>query len=799
MVSIKNQVFFLTVIFVIIFNLQAQTQSKIFAGADESTPSRSEYFSWINNTNEGSTEKQTLINVDFFKWLKDKYGMQLDIYALDAGNIDGKGFCGNMESSRFLKQFPNSFDLIFKKASSINTRLGIWGGPDCFGNTLASQTARIDMMVKLCRQYKFELFKFDKVNGDLRTEKQDAFIEMMEKCRKYSPDLILLNHRLNLGKALPYATTSLLGGAETYIDVHMTNSQTAPHHRQGALAREGVPGLKRLTEDHGVCISSCLDYWEDDIVLQAFNRNLILAPEIYGNPWLLKDEEFSKLARLFNLHAKYNKLLVNGMLLPENNYGENAVSRGDSSTRFITLRNLSWQNSTYTISLDQEIGLTKGNNFIVRQFHPYEEVIGHFEMGQKIKIEVLPFRSCLIGVSPQWDEPGIEGCRYEIINQKGDEVQINLLGMPGEKVNMNLSGYSSYLSATIDCHKESGMIRGAVVPVSFPGPSLKESWHRALDDFISCEVPDDAESLYEATCFAADNNALEVRSLYRSGKSDIPQVIAARNALFDQPLFKERGIWDKYLFDNDLSSGFEVSHRWGTLPKGVFRLDLGKNVSLDKLVLEAGGEYNIPPLKTDEAISVEISTDLKTWKVVEFLAGKTMVIKLDPLVPVRYFRFNQNFESLLEIKGYLKGKSLNRSNWRASNLFANWRVVKAEKAWESSFVLNEIPKGSYLCIALDGKHGVEGAYAAIRVDGKPIGAPDRTVSFPGNTWELSVSKNESNYTYYIPLSKDMENKKIDAVVLGLKEGVTDFKPKVWITAYPIPFEKKSLVLKRNKL
>lgn len=124
MVSIKNPVFVLTVIFVIIFNLQAQTQSKIFAGAEESTPSRSEYFSWINNTNEGSTEKQTLINLDFFKWLKDKYGMQLDIYALDAGNIDGKGFCGNMESSRFLKQFPNSFDLIFKKASSINTRLG---------------------------------------------------------------------------------------------------------------------------------------------------------------------------------------------------------------------------------------------------------------------------------------------------------------------------------------------------------------------------------------------------------------------------------------------------------------------------------------------------------------------------------------------------------------------------------------------------------------------------------------------------------------------------------------------------
>ena len=35
-------------------------KDKKFAGADERTPSRAQYFSWINNTNEGSTEEQTL-------------------------------------------------------------------------------------------------------------------------------------------------------------------------------------------------------------------------------------------------------------------------------------------------------------------------------------------------------------------------------------------------------------------------------------------------------------------------------------------------------------------------------------------------------------------------------------------------------------------------------------------------------------------------------------------------------------------------------------------------------------------
>lgn len=54
------------------------------AGATEKTPSVPQYFSWINNTNEGSTEAQTLANLDFFHYLYKTYGMQLKIYAFDA-------------------------------------------------------------------------------------------------------------------------------------------------------------------------------------------------------------------------------------------------------------------------------------------------------------------------------------------------------------------------------------------------------------------------------------------------------------------------------------------------------------------------------------------------------------------------------------------------------------------------------------------------------------------------------------------------------------------------------------------
>ena len=77
------------------------------SGADETTPSRSEYFSWINNTNEGATEAMTLANLNFFAFLRETFSMQLDIYAFDAGAIDGKGFYGRTDSPRFRKQFPH--------------------------------------------------------------------------------------------------------------------------------------------------------------------------------------------------------------------------------------------------------------------------------------------------------------------------------------------------------------------------------------------------------------------------------------------------------------------------------------------------------------------------------------------------------------------------------------------------------------------------------------------------------------------------------------------------------------------
>lgn len=85
-------------------------ENRHIAGADERTPSHPQYFSWISNTNEGSTEAQTLVNLDYFGYLRRRYGMILEIYAWDAGNLDSaRGSYQTLDSDKLRAQFPNGY------------------------------------------------------------------------------------------------------------------------------------------------------------------------------------------------------------------------------------------------------------------------------------------------------------------------------------------------------------------------------------------------------------------------------------------------------------------------------------------------------------------------------------------------------------------------------------------------------------------------------------------------------------------------------------------------------------------
>jgi hypothetical protein len=772
----------------------AETGKK--SGMNNQTHSFAQYFSWINNTNEGATEAQTLINLEFFKWLYDEFGMHLEIYAFDAGNLDGPhNVYGKFNTFKFNRQFPNGFKPITDKARSFQCRLGMWGGPDGFGNTSEEEKDRRELMVSLCRDYDFGLFKFDGVCGQLRPEKQDAFVNMVTECRKHMPELIILNHRLPLGKGIPYVTTFLMGGMETYIDIHCTNNVCAPHHRVGALDRAPPDGLIRLTEDHGVCISSCIDYWEDDLIYQAFNRCLILAPEIYGNPWMLPDEAYPKLARIFNLHRKYRDILVNGMVLPKKIFGQHAVSRGNGKIRFITMQNLSWEPITRKITLNELIGLENCDTqtIIGYRFHPSEKILGEFHWNEEVTIEILPFRSILVAFSQGYlTEYGVIGCDYEIIREiEQKPIQIKLLGMPGTKSTIQFPPPQRKIQkVTIDGKPVSQLEGGSAIELTFPGELLQKPYHRKLGVFQRCAVPSDAEALYETTIFSLSTNALEIQEIDRIGPSKIPQVQKARQAFLDQPIMIDKGCWDKYAFDGDRNTHFRA---WipSKLKYSAFRIDFGEILRLDRLFVWGRDLIQDVKLHPDSYLVFEASRDLYHWDRVKYFIDTCLILELERK-DYRYIRISGKVDDVAEVEGYIGDQKVDRIKWRATNLFASYLHRPATKAWRCEVILDEIPKKSYLAINLHGYHDIEGAYVAARMGEQLIGAPDRAPSYPANYWESWGRLHPYNNTYYIPLNSSMKGKPIQLYILGLKGARIHIKPDVYITAYPIPFEEKIL-------
>jgi len=676
------------------------------------------------------------------------------------------------------------------------------------------------------------MFKVDAVCGKLPKEKTHLFVDVLKDCRKATPDLVVLNHRLDLGAGNAYTTTTLWGG-EAYIDVWRTNQFPATHNRACTVAL-GVPNKdgkpQRMREDHGVCLSSELDYWEDDLVLQAFSRNMLLSPQIYGSPWFLRDEELPKLARIYNLSRTYRNILVNGIFLDEEKYGKNAISRGDKNTRIVTLRNTEWDIANRQVQLGEEIGMNAQGEIEVRLLHPWEEVLGTFKPGEKVTVPVLPFRAAMIiATSKPSKEVGVVGTPYQVVRDVKDKpVELDLFGEPGTTVSIKLAAMPrKFSSATLDGKPLPELVRQGSdgAEVTFPGKKWTQPWHRKLGTLTKCDVPKDAEALYEATCYAADNNALELRSKARSGETKNPVVQKARDEFFNQKLLVERGVSDQYLFDGDLDTSFRVRTRpiWGS----SVRVDLGKPEKFDTLVFERCVDSRQGRNFAPEAI--EVSKDLVNWKKVPLTKKNDKTVKLlencysieerfeypefttttyraalpADVGAVRYVRVSGTANAIAEIYALQNGKKIDRANWRASNLFAPYAKAPAKHAWKTTVELGEdIVPGAYLVVPCHGDHGRDGVYAALKVDGQYVGAPRRAASYPANPWEYGNRRPTRGLSYFFPITNQMRGKKLEVVVLQFESEDTRKKvelgnvaPEVWTTTYPVPFVKKRLVLK----
>ena len=753
-------------------------------GADEQTPSRSEYFSWINNTNEGSTQEQTLANLRFFAYLRETFGMRLDIYAWDAGNLDGAGGqYGDPDSDKLRAQYPEGYAPIVASAAKQGTRMGIWMGADGYGDDEQSEKKRRELLIKLCKDYRFALFKCDAVCSPLRENMQTAFAQTMQDCRKYCPDLLVLNHRNELGTGEKYATTFLWEGTETYVDVHAYNPVTAPHNRAYMFFRGHTPDFQRLTEDHGVCLSSSLDYFADDLIYQAFNRCLILAPEIYGNPWLLRDNELPVLARIFNLHRRFRGILTTAQGLGEN-AGCNAVSRGNDVRRFISTGNNSWENREISFDLNASVGLSPcGSVSVIRRF-PTEEYLGSFPYGTKFTATLFPFRAALFELCAD-TEPVfyLKNCEYKVLHEDetGSPDLVNIVYAQGEKP--VLSNRTDYGAMQTDVRQRPPKKLGSLIPAP---------------------VPDTAEQMYETVCFFADNDSLEARSLKRSGSSEIPQVRAAREAFFAQESYACRGLDTSIPFDENADTFFDtnskmyynhqgrVGYRVGS---GCLRVDFGENTYADCVEIEYFSADTISPLFAPQNIlCAEVSSDLCSWtkimpqkeedlgaqtvRHVEFYVdnispahGRRMRVRFQPQCEFRFFRLPAPPDYIFSIVRRHGKNKLPAPNAHLTNLFAPYTEKTVRFSARKKFRLKNLPPMPYLSAAFEGKTGNESAYCLAFLDGKPLIFPDRAPAYPANAYEYPVQPVSGNYTFFLPLQTDWEGKEIEIVALFCESAV----------------------------
>ena len=290
------------------------------------------------------------------------------------------------------------------------------------------------------------------------------------------------------------------------------------------------------------------------------------------------------------------------------------------------------------------------------------------------------------------------------------------------------------------------------------------------------------------------------------------QVKAARDAFFAQKTYILRGCENAYAFDGNPDTFFDGNSRflWGTgtrIDGGCLRVDFGKVMEADRIEIE----FFAPNVPTDEAPAqifpehMDYSTDLLTWRdagkgtyseigdmtvgVVRNYthdiypsAGKRMVLSFSLDGGVRYVRVPRPMDRITRITLYKNGESLTPAAPHANNLIPSTKdrpVIGAQKVTVKVDRRDWVP-GSYLSVALEGEHGLEGAYAAVTAGESAFGAPDRAPSYLSNVWESRVVFMDHHYTYYIPVTEEMLDRALDVWVLQVDPAHTDYKADVYL-------------------
>jgi len=165
-------------------------------------------------------------------------------------------------------------------------------------------------------------------------------------------------------------------------------------------------------------------------------------------------------------------------------------------------------------------------------------------------------------------------------------------------------------------------------------------------------------------------------------------------------------------------------------------------------------------------------------------SGKLKTAVFSLAAPARYFRLPNPMDRIFSVKAFAGTRELTFVRPHANNLMAPFAAKMPVSARQVTVHLADLPENAFLSVALDGVHGVEGAYVAAECNGKLLGCPDRAPSYPSNIWECCVRKVDANYTYYLPLSAELAHSDITVTALYCDPDHPDTEMRVWLCADP---------------
>jgi hypothetical protein len=215
------------------------------------------------------------------------------------------------------------------------------------------------------------------------------------------------------------------------------------------------------------------------------------------------------------------------------------------------------------------------------------------------------------------------------------------------------------------------------------------------------------------------------------------------------------------------------------------RIGAGAGKTFNKLLLK-----NIPDDYLPE--SAMASTNGRDWQQVEIRKiASQLEVNGNSNIAYLYVKINPTPLAVSEVVGYLNDKDVKPNNFKLSNLFAD--SVTATAAYKASFTITETTSSSYLVLTVPGDYDPEKVFAGIYLNEELIAPYDRSPSFLYNNWE-HIEKAKGNLSFYFKADKNLLNKKADIYLFSSFAFPATMKPELWITAFPIPFEKKQLVL-----